>query len=350
MIRHIEEGDVLVTPRIESADANDLDTLARLRTEQGWQRSEVLLRAIQRWDHGRIFIVRAGSVDPATSRPHDIIASTSAIVAGHIGVIGTVIVRADFRRRGLGRLVMRACLDWMRGEGARVALLDATPEGRPLYFELGFIGVEQSYFGHADAEAFQRATRQRSAPGFRAALHPAADLPMIADLDRAAFGGDRLGFLAHFLELANASFYVVSDDARRPVAYALARHLDAPYVGVRLGPWVATSDDAATALLGAILADDAPWRKSVRDDGADPQIFVSMSGANTHATRLFETLGGALEEDDLIMRLDLASDNHGALPHVDTVTDRADPPATQVSAPLATHPDWLYGWIAPMVF
>jgi GNAT superfamily N-acetyltransferase len=341
---------VLITPRIESADANDLETLARLRTEQGWQRSDVLLRAIQRWEHGRILIVRAGSVDPSTARPNDIIASTSAIVAGPVGVIGTVIVRADFRRRGLGRLVMRACLDWMREQGARVALLDATPEGRHLYFELGFVGVEQSYWGHGPVDAVQRATRLRSDPRIQAALHPAADLPLIAELDRAAFGGDRLGFLTLFLASAHSWLYIATDEAKRPVAYALARRLDAPYVGVRIGPWVATSDEAATALLGAILTNEAPWRAGLRDDDdADLQIFASISGANTHATRLFESLGGALEEDDLIMRLDLAA-TVDSLPRLDTQLGHDVPPTTQVSAPLAAHPDWLYGWIAPMVF
>lgn len=341
---------MLITPRIESADANDLETLARLRTEQGWQRSDVLLRAIQRWEHGRILIVRAGSVDPSTSRPHDIIASTSAIVAGPIGVVGTVIVRADYRRRGLGRLVMRACLHWMREKGARVALLDATPEGRHLYFELGFVGVEQSYWGHGPVDAIQRAARQLADTRLQAALHAPADLALIADLDRAAFGGDRLGFLTLFLASAHSWLYIATDEAKRPVAYALARRLDAPYVGVRIGPWVATSDDAATTVLATILAGDAPWRAGLRDDDdADPQVFISISGANTHATRLFESLGGALEEDDLIMRLDLAATTD-APPRLDTQLDHDAPLATQLSAPLAAHPDWLYGWIAPMVF
>jgi hypothetical protein len=113
---------------------------------------------------------------------------------------------------------------------------------------------------------------------------------------------------------------------------------------------VATSDEAATALLGAILANDAPWRENVRVDDSDPQIFASIPGANTHATRLFESLSGTLEEDDLIMRLDLASGNDGARPSVDNHLDHAAPPTTQVAKPLSAHPDWLYGWIAPMVF
>jgi hypothetical protein len=121
-------------------------------------------------------------------------------------------------------------------------------------------------------------------------------------------------------------------------------------VGVRIGPWVATSDEAATTLLATILAGDAPWRTGLRDDDdAEPQVFVSISGANTHATRLFESLGGALEEDDLIMRLDLTA-SEDAPPRLDTQLDHDAPPTTQLSAPLAAHPDWLYGWIAPMVF
>lgn len=338
---------MLRMPDVEGAEAEDLDALAALRTDQGWQRSDLLLGAIQRWDHGRIFIVRAGSVDPTAHHPRAVIASTSAIVAGPVGVVGTVIVRADYRRRGLGRLVMMACLRWMRAHGARTVYLDATDDGRPLYFDLGFVGVEQSYWGHAPVEAIHREAAQRRDRGVLSRVRPAGELARVTDLDRAAFGGDRLGLIAQLLATEATWLYLATDSAEQPMGYAVVRCLDAPYVGIRLGPWVATGDVAAISLLDAITAESAPWRARVnRGNEEQRQLFASIPGTNKHATHLFEELGGALEEDDLIMRLDLSEN---------AVTASGE--ATRHSAPAGEHeihdaerPDWLYGWIAPMVF
>ncbi|HEX6817471.1 MAG TPA: GNAT family N-acetyltransferase [Ktedonobacterales bacterium] len=326
-------------PEVESAEASDLDALAALRTDQGWQRSDHLLEAIQRWEHGRIFIVRAGSVDPTSHHPRAVVASVSAIVAGSVGVIGTVIVRADHRRRGLGRLVMTACLRWMRSHGARSVYLDATDDGRPLYFDLGFVGVEQSYWGHAPVEVIRREAERQHDASISARVMPSSELARVAALDRAAFGGDRLGLIAQLLATEATWLYLAIDGTEQPAGYAVVRRLDAPYVGVRLGPLVATGDAAAIALFSAITSDSATWRaRADQVDEEQQQLFASIPGMNKRATHLFEALGGALEEDDLIMRLDLSQDSDTW----DGTTERA--------LEHAEHPDWLYGWIAPMVF
>lgn len=338
---------MLRIPEVESAEIADLETLAILRTEQGWQRSDLLLGAIQRWEHGRILIVRAGSVDPSAPDPRAVVASTSAIVARPIGVVGTVIVRSDYRRQGLGRLVMTACLRWMRAHGARVVYLDATDDGRPLYFDLGFVGVEQSYWGHAPVATIHRAVQTYRDGNMTASVRPNEELARVAAIDRAAFGGDRLGLINHLLAADGAWFYTATDGGEPPVGYAMVRSLDAPYTGIRLGPWVATSEHAAIALLRAITSASAPWRARIKHaDEGHAQVFASIPGTNKHATRLFEALGGTLEEDDLIMRLDLtASDaaaNHDGA--------REALPADGHALHDAEHADWLYGWIAPMVF
>ena len=340
---------MLLSPRVESAEASDLEMLAALRTEQGWQRSDLLLGMVQRWEHGRIFIVRAESVEPSAPDPRAIIASTSGIVAGAVGVIGTVIVSSDYRRRGLGRLVMQSCLEWMRAQGARTVMLDATNDGRPLYFDLGFVAVEQSYWGHGLAATMKQEADTKRDTRFTSSLRAPSDLTRVAELDRAAFGGDRLGLLSQLLSAEATWLYISTDEANQPVGYTIARCLDAPYVGIRLGPWVATSDEAATALLAAVLSDDAPWHHGMRpDDEAECELFASMPGGNKHALRLFKALGGTLEEDDLVMRLDLAATYDASSER--RMRDDDQPRPAQHLPPIAEHPQWLYGWIAPMVF
>ena len=126
--------------RVERATSDDLAELAALRVEQGWYGSEALLWAISTWEHGRHFILRASAVGPdAALDPTTVVAATSAIAAGPVGVIGNVITRPGLRGRGLGRAVLSATLAWLREQGARSVLLDATSDGQPLYQKFGFV-------------------------------------------------------------------------------------------------------------------------------------------------------------------------------------------------------------------
>lgn len=321
---------MVVTPHVEVASHDELEALARLRVEQGWQRAETLLHAILAWDRGRIFLIRERELNAAAADPRAPIATTSAIAAGPVGVIGTVIVREDYRRRGLARIVMEQTLAWMREVGVRSVLLDATQDGRPLYRKLGFVGIERSWFGYAPLAAVDRAALAQLAGGRRALLAEKPVLARVAALDAAAFGGDRMGFLALLLAIPGHWLYLVADESGAATGYALARLLEAPYAGVRVGPWVAKNREAAAALLHAILDEHAPWQREMDGGPLEPQLFVSPPGTNKDALWLFTAAGGTLVEDDLIMQLDF--DAHGA------------EPAT------AARPDWLFGWTAPMVF
>ncbi len=324
---------MISSPQIDVATPNDIQALADLRVEQGWQRSELLLGAIMAWERGRIFVVREAGLAADGRAP---IAAVSVIAAVPVGVIGNVVVRADYRRRGLGKLLMRATLDWLREQGVRSVLLDATEDGRPLYAGLGFVAAELSYYAHAPIAALDTSYLKELAVGLHARLASPNELARVAELDRHAFVGDRLGLLKLILRAPNTWLYLAEDANGRPNGYMLARCLESPYVGIRLGPLVATSTPAAAALLSAVLAEDAPWRAELDRESTgtgDPHMYISVPGTNAEALRFFEEAGARVEIDDLVMELRFAEDE-----------------AHTPSDGEATHPDWLYGWMAPMVF
>jgi GNAT superfamily N-acetyltransferase len=314
--------------RVERATSADLAQLAALRIEQGWHSGEALLGAIQAWENGRHFILRASAVgENSAPDPTTIIAATSAIVAGTVAVIGNVITRPGARGRGLGRTLMTATLDWLRDHGARSVLLDATSEGQPLYHKLGFVPRERSWYASTPLAALDATAAQARAGSAHARLRPLHDLSAIAALDRAAFGGDRLELLRLVASAADCWLYTTGPDAS-PDGYLLVRALESPQAGVRLGPWVAKTPQASAALLEATLREDAPWREAlVASDKL--RVTFSTSAASMEALSLFRASGGTPAEDDVVMRFDFA-----------------DEPAR----PVAEHSEWLYSWLAPMVF
>lgn len=54
------------------------------------------------------------------------------------GFIGDVYVLPAYRRQGYARRLTEEAIGWLRGKGAEMIRLLATPQGRPLYESLGF--------------------------------------------------------------------------------------------------------------------------------------------------------------------------------------------------------------------
>jgi GNAT superfamily N-acetyltransferase len=334
---------------IVPATAADMPALARLRSEQGWPPSPRLLATIESWEGGRILLIRASSVtDAAPSVPipgpaaaDAPIATVSAIAAGPLGVIGNVIVRADYRKRGLGRLIMEAALRWLRGRGVAHVVLAATPDGRPLYARLGFVDLAPSWLAHGPIAPLDRSVLQSHAGAASAALMPPGELGTLASLDQAAFGGERMGLLALLLRSPEIWLYVAHDpDAAseaHPGGYLILRRLRSRPDTLQIGPWVARTPAAAAALLAAALAPDATWCARF-DPGLEPRTVAVVDRRD--ALALLIEAGATLVEDDIVMQLDFA---HPDAP--DEIGATGGPPC-----PIAAHPDWLYAWLAPMVF
>lgn len=326
------------SPRIDIATVADIPGLAALRIQQKWwERGERLLRPLLAWDGGRLFTVHAGALDLPLAdgtTPTTPIAVVGALAADATGVIGNVVVRADYQRRGLARRLMRAALEWQQAKGVRTVWLDATQDGRSLYRSLGFVDCEPSYYAEALVGALNRDWLRATSGALRAHLAAPDAIARVASLDLAAFGGDRMPLLAGVLREPGTWLYLVEDAAGDTLGYLMARTLETPLVGLRLGAWVARSDEAAAALLDALVAEDAPWRLAVArasNGSQPPALHISPPGDNPAALTLLKNAGGEITLDDLIMRHDFA-DASGAI------------------HPARQHVAWVYGWLAAMVF
>lgn len=68
------------------------------------------------------------------------------IVSGRQAIIQNVYTEPDWRRRGLGTLLMKEIIAWSQKTGIDSLVLHASDEGRSLYEKLGFVATTEMRF------------------------------------------------------------------------------------------------------------------------------------------------------------------------------------------------------------
>ncbi len=330
----------MTVPLVEMAREDDLAAIGHMRVAEDWQANRWLIEAVHRWDGGRLFVVRSdvsavADAGDAGDTPR-LLAVTSAVAYGDRGFIGNVIVHPAARRRGLGRMIMQAAIDWLADRGVRRVELDATVHGRPLYEQLGFVGTVPSWvlWGPMRAASTEQLAEQSS--GYRVVALDARQLNMIGSLDHAAIGGSRLALLECVCALEDTRGYVAHDAEGRAAGYVFVRPLEGERTGLRLGPWVARTPRAATALLAHAIG-TMPTAGTLTE-AETPYMQACIPGASHVALDTCARLGLTVIQDDLRMQLDLP------VPQDDPAGDEQ-----AIVDALRGESDWIYGMLAPMV-
>ena len=204
----------------------DIPALMELKNAAGWNQIEADWENVMALEPTGCFVYEADG---------RAVGSATVVAFGReLAWIGMVLVLPDYRRRGIARVLMERCVAWGRERGIACLKLDATDMGRPLYAALGF----------EDEQPIERW-------GVSACLVPPSRAPRLdtldstADLDRGAFGADRL----RMLELLHERFpdHAVGDAS----GYAMGRPGWNAYF---LGPVVAENRPAARRLICAVLS------------------------------------------------------------------------------------------------
>ncbi|MDX3525362.1 GNAT family N-acetyltransferase [Streptomyces sp. ID05-39B] len=180
-----------------------------------------------------------------------------------LGAIGMVLVAGRHARQGVGRRLMRHIISVM---GTTPLTLHATPNGRPLYEELGFktTGRAEMLVG--------RFMPDGPAPRVPTRAATAEDLTMILRLDEEAFGTDRTPVIARLP--AFADHVRVAEDSGRIVGYAAAwPNMDSHVVG----PLIARDTETAKSLVASLAEhSDRPLRTDI--DVRHEQLLAWLKG------------------------------------------------------------------------
>ncbi|MEH0445026.1 GNAT family N-acetyltransferase [Streptomyces sp. B21-102] len=223
----------------------DLAACADLSEDRGWPREE------HKWG----LLLSAGTGygidDPAGGLVSAcVVTEYGPYGRPSFGAVGMVLVAERHARRGVGRRLMRHIVSLM---GTTPLTLHATPNGRPLYEELGFKTTGR-------AEMLRgRLTLGVPAPDVTTRAATAEDLPSILRLDEEVFGADRTHVITRLPAFADQ--FRVAEESGRIIGYSATwPNMDTQVVG----PLIARDTKTAQSLL-ASLADrtDRPLRTDI---------------------------------------------------------------------------------------
>ncbi|KUN10313.1 acetyltransferase [Streptomyces yokosukanensis] len=235
----------LATLPIRRLTLRDLTACADLSEDRGWPREE------HKWG----FLLAAGKGFGIDDPEGGLVAACVVTEYGSwertdLGAVGMVLVAERHARRGVGRRLMNHVVSTM---GTTPLTLHATPNGRPLYEELGFkvTGRAEMLMGHFAPGGPKSGVLTRAAT--------AEDLPSILRMDEEVFGVDRTPLITRLPAFADQ--LRVAEEDGRIIGYAAAwPNMDTQVVG----PLIARDTETAQALITSLAAHtDRPLRTDV---------------------------------------------------------------------------------------
>ncbi|MDA1277499.1 MAG: GNAT family N-acetyltransferase [Verrucomicrobia bacterium] len=160
------------------------------------------VRAIANWNQTKTDWMRLLSLNPtgcyvAEWNGSPAGTATTTRFGQSLAWIGMLLVHPDFRRRGVARALLQACVDHLAD--VRCIKLDATPLGKPLYDQFGFCD-------EYSLSRWELPCRPEEIPSNRQEINPRirplekGSLDSIAELDKQAFGATRMELLESLID------------------------------------------------------------------------------------------------------------------------------------------------------
>ncbi len=265
--------------------AADIPTASRLRELAGWNQTEKdWQRFLQLSPNGCFVACVEGKICGTV---------TALNYQNRFGWIGMILVDPDFRKRGIGTRLLEVGIECLEKLNVETAKLDATPMGRPLYEQRGFV---EEY----GIERWERPAVGGSFRNSKSTVMPAmtlGDLGAVCARDREVFGADRSLLLLQLWQ-GNPSLSAVVYSSDEVAGYVLGRS------GARacyLGPWVAKDVAVAELLLWEFL----------RRARSQP-VFVDICLESSHAKELVKAAG--FQRQRPLTRMYRGPNNHPGQP------------------------------------
>lgn len=265
----------------------DLEHILKFRTVVSWSADPRAFELLRGMKEARWAVAEGAS--------GALVGMVGAVPLGNIGILCHLAVRHDYRKNGLGAKLTSWAVSYLRSRGARVVRLDSTDKAEGLYRSLGFEPVSRRAVYRLEG-AGRRLRVQDD--GWCISPLVVGDLPELYGVDRWSFGADRSALIFATLKLHSGWGFVARDASGQIKGYLVR---SASEGGIRIGPFMASTPEAARALLACALdARGEPHKASVGLGDAYVEVVVPGEGP---AHDLFDEFGFAGQEDRLRMEL-----------------------------------------------
>ncbi len=240
----------------------DLPQAFGLSLGEGWNQT------LKDW---QLLLDNPDNVCIVAEREGNVAGSATAInYANKVAWVGMVLVSKQLRGQGAGKMLLEYILG--RLNHIESVKLDATPAGEPLYTNLGFTGEYKIIRMTCERLDF----REDRLPDTRMSALTRKNLPDILEHDKIMFGSDRSYLLETLLDYYPGKAYYMEEE-KNIKGYILGRD------GSRfnyVGPLVATSHDAAEALLSKVLEslNDQPVALDIPEDRKKMITWLESKG------------------------------------------------------------------------
>lgn len=186
-------------------------------------------------------------------RGQELVGTAIAYVFDKVCWIGMTIVKEGCRHQGVGREIMKRCLEHGAQTGCSLIVLDATRDGVSLYGRLGF--RPEFLVGTVRGKVSRKAGQTDIHPDFNIRRIEVKDLDQIVSLEACALGAVREALLYQLVKQNPGRGFVCNNSEGSLEGFALHRP---GFHSHQVGPMIARSDEAAELLVQAAFADLEP--------------------------------------------------------------------------------------------
>lgn len=173
-------------------------------------------------------------------KDRNLVGMVGTVDYGPIAYVGLMGVHPAAQGQGIGGVLLNQLLLWLDRRGCPLALLDATEAGTGLYTKFGFVEDEKSWvFDLGDGRQLQTCEQVS-----RLRL---IDLAALSAFDAPIFGANRQAVFATYLRELPERAFITRDQTGQISGYLFAQSKS-------LGPWAASTPEAAQMLLAAALS------------------------------------------------------------------------------------------------
>jgi ribosomal protein S18 acetylase RimI-like enzyme len=232
---------------------------------------------IEGWNYPKEDIQRMFSYNPSSCFVAEVdgkrVGHVFSVKYGRLGWIGLLIVRAEYRKKGIGTLLMKEVMNHLLSGGVETVKLEAVSAIATIYRKLGFVD-------EYDSLRFLGVGRKiDSAANLNVKLLKKETVKKIAEFDAEYFGANRIKVLSSLCN-DNPKLCFVSYAGSKLVGYIMCRRAEKGY---RIGPWVCSPENP-TVVKELLM-------KCVEAMGENVKLYVGVLAVNKKAVEILLDFG-----------------------------------------------------------